>query len=184
MAEVPDGRPKSTRVRRQPLLLLLGLALLFAFGLLVSALQQPPVRTIYWVADDGGVATLVAAPRRLRGTDSEALVRTAVAVLAAGPLEGERLRGYASEVPAETRVLAVRLAEGDLRVDLSAELLSGGGVHSMIGRLLQLRYSLSELTGVRTVELVVEGVAAPLWGGEGLMVEPVWARPAGPLPRW
>jgi spore germination protein GerM len=178
------GESKSDGSRRQPLLVLFAVVLLFGFGLLQSVLQQAPVRSLYWVSDAGGVAVLVAAPRRLRGADSEALVRAVLEVLVAGPLASERALGYGSEVPPETRLLAVAFADGELVVDLSTEVLAGGGVHSMVGRLMQLRYSFSELPGVRTVALTVEGAPAPLWGGEGVMVEPRWVRPEGGLPRW
>jgi spore germination protein GerM len=172
----------STTVQRA--LLLFGLLLLFALGLLVSASLQPPVRTLYWVRDDGSGATLVAAPRRLRGQDTEALARTLVEVLAAGPLASERAAGLSSEVPGETRVLGVVVTADALRVDLSSAVMAGGGSHSMLGRVLQLQYSLSELPGVEGVSLWVEGLPAPLWGGEGLMVPDRWVRPAAGLPRW
>jgi spore germination protein GerM len=180
MAELSRRDP----ARLQPWLLMLGLLLLFGFGVLVSALQQPAVQTIYWVRDDATAATLVAAPRRLRGEESEGLVRSLVAALAAGPVASERQLGLANELPAATEVLAVSDEAGVLVVDLSSAVMAGGGSHSQIGRLLQLLYSLSELPGVEVVSLSVEGVPAPVWGGEGVMVPERWVRPAGDLPRW
>ena len=168
----------------QPALLLVGLGLLFALGVVVSAIQQPPVRSLYWVRDGATSATLEVAPRRLRGRDTETLVRSLVAALAAGPLASERQAGLSSEVPAATEVLAVDLDAGDLWVDLSPAAMAGGGSHSIFGRLAQLQYSLSELPAVETVSLWVAGAPAPQWGGEGVMVEDRWRRPAGALPRW
>jgi spore germination protein GerM len=76
--------------------------------------------------------------------------------------------------------------EGDvLVVDLSAEAVSGGGSASMIGRLAQLTYTLTQPARSSAVELRVEGARLEAWGGEGVMTAWPWRRPeSGAVPRW
>jgi spore germination protein GerM len=87
-------------------------------------------------------------------------------------------------VPAGTQVRSVRTENGVLVVDLSAEAVAGGGSASMIGRLAQLTYTLTQPRGVDAIELWVEGVRLDAWGGEGVMTAWPWHRPEGGWPRW
>ncbi len=176
------GRATSVVLRVASLALLLLLVLVAVLA--VRTLTGLPDTTIYLVRDDGATMTIEAVHRRLRPVDLADAGRLAVEALAQGPEPDEAARGLVSEVPGGTRVRSVRVADGVLVVDLSAEVVSGGGSASMIGRLAQLRYTLTEPTSVDAVEVTVEGRRLEAWGGEGVMVRWPWRRPDGAAARW
>jgi spore germination protein GerM len=178
-----DGaQVRSMALRVVALTLLLVLALVGS--LTVRTLSRLPDTTIYLVRDEGTTMTLEPVHRRLRPADAEEAARAAVAALARGPAPDEADRGLSSEVPAGTRVRSVRTENGVLVVDLSAEAVAGGGSASMIGRLAQLTYTLTQPRGVDALELRVEGARLDAWGGEGVMTAWPWHRPDGGWPRW
>lgn len=181
-APSPPGQVRTVALRVVALALLLLLALVGS--LTVRTLNRLPDTTIYLVRDEGTTMTLVPVHRRFRPDDTAAAARAAVEALARGPDAEEAARGLASEVPAGTRVRSVRTEAGVLVVDLSNEAVAGGGSASMIGRLAQLAYTLTQPSGVDAVELRVEGARLDAWGGEGVMTAWPWRRPDGALPRW
>jgi spore germination protein GerM len=176
------GQVRTVALRVVALALLLLLALVGA--LTFRVLDRVPDTTVYLVRDDGTAMTLEPVHRRLRPTDPLAAAAATVAALAGGPAADEAARGLGSEVPAATRVRSVGWRDDVLVVDLSAEVVAGGGSASMIGRLAQLTYSLTQPSGVDAVELRVEGTLLEAWGGEGVMTRWPWRRPEGGLPRW
>jgi spore germination protein GerM len=178
----PRGQARSMALRVVALALLLLLALVGS--LTYRTLSRLPDTTIYFVRDEGTTMTLEPVHRRVRPADAEEAARAAVAALARGPEPDEAARGLSSEVPAGTRVRSVRTENGVLVVDLSSEAVSGGGSASMIGRLAQLGYTLTQPRGVDAIELWVEGVRLEAWGGEGVMTAWPWHRPDGGWPRW
>lgn len=161
------------------------LLLLAVFGVLATrTMQRLPDTVVYLVRDEGGSFTLEAVARRLRPEGALDAARAAVEALAAGPTAAEAARGLASEVPPGTDVRSVRWAGDVLVVDLDAAVAAGGGTASMIGRIAQLTYTLTQPRGVSAVEVRVDGRALEAWGGEGVMVAWPWRRPDGALPRW
>ncbi len=161
------------------------LLLLAVFGVLATrTMQRLPDTVVYLVRDEGGSFTLEAVARRLRPDGALDAARAAVEALAAGPTAAEAARGLASEVPPGTDVRSVRWAGDVLVVDLDAAVAAGGGTASMIGRIAQLTYTLTQPGGVSAVEVRVDGRALEAWGGEGVMVAWPWRRPDGALPRW
>ncbi len=176
------GQVRTITLRVVALTLLLVLALVGA--LTFRVLDRVPDTTLFLVRDDGTGMTLEPVHRRMRPTDPLGAAAATVAELARGPAAGEASRGLGSEVPAATTVRSVRWRDDVLVVDLSAEVVSGGGSASMIGRLAQLTYSLTQPSGVDAVELRVEGRVLDAWGGEGVMTRWPWRRPEGGLPRW
>lgn len=180
-----DAAPAASRAMAWRVL---GLALLLVLGL-VGALSfrmlgRLPDTTIYLVRDLGGPMTLEPVHRRLRPAEPAAAARATVEALARGPQPDEAARGLASEVPGTTVVRGAWLRDGVLVVDLSADVVGGGGSASMQGRLAQLTYSLTQPNGIDALQLLVEGRPVDAWGGEGIMVAWPWRRPAGGLPRW
>ncbi len=168
------------RVAALALLLLLAL-----FGsLALRTMQRLPDTVIYLVRDEGTTFSLEAVARRMRPDDELDAARSAVVALAAGPTAAEEARGLASEVPSGTLVRSVSRVGGVLVVDLDGTAVAGGGTASMVGRLAQLTYTLTQPRGVAAVELRVDGRALEAWGGEGVMVAWPWRRPEGALPRW
>ncbi len=176
------GQVRTVALRVVALALLLLLALVGA--LTMRTLNRLPDTTLFLVRDEGTTMTLEPVHRRLRPSDPLDGARAAVAALARGPEPDEAARGLSSEVPSATSVLSAAWRGEVLVVDLSAEVVSGGGSASMIGRLAQLTYTLTQPSAVASVELRVEGELLDAWGGEGVMVAFPWRRPAGGWPRW
>lgn len=175
-----NARTVALRVVGLALLLLLVLV-----GTLVTrSLQRMPDTMVYLVRPEATTLTLEAAPRRLGPDGALEAARAAVEALAAGPTAAEAGRGLASEVPAGTRVRDVWWDGDVLVVDLSGEAVGGGGSASMIGRLAQITYTLTQPARVEAIEVRVDGLALEAWGGEGVMVAWPWRRPAAGLPRW
>ena len=179
-----------TVVLRVAALALLLLLALFA-TLTVRTLTRLPDVTLYLIRSEATSFTLEPVYRRLRpqashaaGHPSEVTVRAAIEALAAGPDPDEQRRGLGSEVPAGTQVRAVRLDDGLLTLDLSADFETGGGTSSMLGRLYQVHHTAARPAGVEAVRLLVEGEPLIALGGEGLMVEQPWVAPEQGLPRW
>lgn len=168
------------RVAALALLLLLAVVGVLA----MRTMQRLPDTVVYLVRDEGGSFTLEAVARRVRPDGALEAARAAVEALAAGPTAAEAARGLASEVLAATVVRSVAWAGDVLVVDLDAAVVAGGGTASMVGRLAQLTYTLTQPRGVEAVEVRVDGRTLEAWGGEGLMVTWPWRRPDGALPRW
>lgn len=174
-------RAVALRVAALALLLLLVLFSVIA----VRTLSRLPDASIYLIRSGPTSFTLEPVIRRLGARNTDAHVRAAVRALAAGPTAAEAADGLSSAVPAGTTVREVRLNDGILTVDVSSEFDHGGGTASMRGRLEQLRWTLTRPTAVTAVQLWRNGAPLEVLGGEGLMIEPVWSRPAPPgLPRW
>ena len=177
------GQVRTVALRVVALALLLLLALVGA--LTARTLNRVPDTTIFLVRDDGTGLTLEPVHRRLRASDPLEGARAAVAALARGPEQGESEAGLGSEVPAATTVLGARWRGEVLVVDLSVDVVAGGGSASMIGRLAQLTYTLTQPSAVDAVELWVDGRLLEAWGGEGVMTTWPWRRPPGRgWPRW
>ncbi len=175
---------------RTVVLRVVALALLLMLALVgvitARTLSRMPDMLVYFARDTGTGFTLEAVPRvARRGDDVAERVRAQVAALTEGPTDAESRRGLGSTVPRGTRVLDVDLVDGVLTVDLSREFTAGGGTSSMLGRLYQLYYTLSQPADVHAVSLAVEGRPLTVLGGEGIIVEPVWLRDEHPEePRW
>lgn len=162
------------------------LLLLVLVGVLATRWSSRlPDTSVYLTRTESVGFTLERVHRRSGVRGLEAQVAAMVAALASGPTAEESARGLGSVVPAGTRVLSARLERGLLTVDLSREVMSGGGSASMIGRLAQLSYTLTQPAGVEALALEVEGRPATLWGGEGLIASWPWSRPqSGEMPWW
>jgi len=166
----------------------LALLLLLALVGVITArtLSRMPDTLVYLTRDTGRTFRLEAVPRVARPGDGiEERVRAQVAALVEGPTPAEAEEGLGTAVPAGTRVLGARLEDGVLTVDLSREFTSGGGTASMLGRLYQLYYTLSQPKDVEAVSVLVEGEPLRVLGGEGIIVDPVWVRAEHPQePAW
>lgn len=182
MSAVSPGQVRSVALRVASLALLLLLALVGALAF--NVLGRVPDTTVYLVRDDGTAMTLEPVYRRLRPADPLAAAEATVAALASGPTPDEAARGLGSEVPAATAVRSARWRDDVLVLDLTGDVVAGGGSSSMMGRLAQLTYSLTQPSGVDAVELWVDGRLLAAWGGEGIMATWPWRRPEGGLPRW
>lgn len=174
-------RAVALRVAALALLLLLVLVAVLS----TRTVGRLPDATLYWVRSDATSFTLAPRSRRLGSRDAASYARAAVAALAAGPNAEERAAGLGSAVPTGVEVVEAELRDGTLVVELSPAFASGGGSASMRARLEQVRWTLSQPTWVDEVALRLDDRPLTVLGGEGLMVEERWRRPAdGRPPRW
>lgn len=170
------------RVVALALLLLLALVGVITW----RTLSRLPDMLVYFARDTGSAFRLEAVPRVARaGGGVEERVRAQLAALASGPTDAEAGTGLATLVPEGTRLLGATLDDGLLTVDLSREFTAGGGTASMMGRLYQVYYTLTQPADVDAVSLRVEGRPLTVLGGEGIVVDPVWVRAGQPeAPAW
>ena len=107
---------------------------------------------------------------------TEAVGAAALAALLAGPDGAERGdAGLSSAIPAGTRLLGLSIAGGAATVNLSHEFESGGGSTSMLLRVAQVVFTLTQFSSVERVRFALDGEPAAAIGGEGVVVDP----PAG-----
>jgi germination protein M len=94
--------------------------------------------------------------------------------LIAGPTGTDT--GYSSAVPSSTAVRSLAISDGTATVDLSAAFGSGGGSFSMRMRVAQVVWTLTQFPTVQRVRFLIDGVANPVLGGEGLMLDHAFTR--------
>jgi len=99
-------------------------------------------------------------------------VSQAVGQLLEGPNEEDRLtRGFTTEIPVDTRLIGVNLTNKTAYVDFSGELEAGGGSSSMLARLYQIVYTVTDIPGIEAVRILIDGVAREAMGGEGVLID-------------
>lgn len=97
----------------------------------------------------------------------------ALTALLAGPSGDEsRDAGLGSEIPAGTRLLGLSIEGGIATVNLSREFESGGGSLSMLLRVAQVVFTLTQFPTVERVRFALEGEPVGAVGGEGVVVDP------------
>jgi germination protein M len=104
---------------------------------------------------------------------TQAVGTAAMHALLAGPNESElgaRPAMY-SVVPAGTRLLGLRIDDGIATVNLSREFESGGGSQSVLGRLAQVVYTLTQFPTVSGVRFELDGVPVTVFSGEGVILD-------------
>lgn len=118
-------------------------------------------------------------------------VRRAVEALLAGPTADERGRGYYSSIPPGVRLLGVEVERPLATLDFSRELEQTGGTAKVSAILSQLAHTAASVTGVKGVELLIEGERVGgnerPFTGEGFLfrrlhppVDGEWAAKLGP----
>jgi spore germination protein GerM len=123
-----------------------------------------------FVDNAGLVPVLRVVPR------TQAVGGAAMAALLAGPNDAEmgaRPAMYTS-IPDGTRFLGLKIDNGIATVNLSREFESGGGSASVLGRLAQVVYTLTQFPTVSGVKFELDGVPVTVFSGEGVVLtEPV-----------
>lgn len=114
----------------------------------------------------GGDAHLVPVIRTVTAT--RAVATAAIRELLGGPLPTEH--GLLTMIPAGTQLLGITIDSRVATVDLSGTFESGGGSASMLGRLAQLVYTVTQFPTVDTIQLRLDGQPVESIGGEGVMV--------------
>jgi len=121
------------------------------------------VRAYYVLGGDVGVEGLVPTLRELPETTGVA--RAAMEALLQGEGLDDRL---SSAIPAGTRLLGLSIRDGIATVDLSREFETGGGGASMIYRLGQVVYTLTQFPTIQVVAFQIEGSTVTTFGSEGI----------------
>lgn len=105
---------------------------------------------------------------------SRAVGATALEALLAGPTPAEQAAGFASNIPADTLLLGLDVADGLATVDLSGNYEAGGGTLSMTARLAEVVFTLTQFPTVDRVAFRLDGQPVTVFSGEGLVLdEPV-----------
>ena len=121
--------------------------------------------------DNAGLAPVVRAIPSTKAVGAEA-----IKALIAGPNDdelGARPAMYTT-IPEGTRFLGLTIDGGVATVNLSKEFQSGGGSASVLGRLAQVVYTLTQFASVDSVQFQIDGQPVPVFGGEGVVLdEPV-----------
>ena len=137
--------------------------------------ETTTVRTYFYLGGEPGTAGLVPIVRAVPQT--QAVAGAAMTALLAGPTADESTGGViTSAVPVGSRLLGLSIKNGIATVDLSGEFESGGGSASVITRLGQVVYTLTQFPTVQSVAFEIEGRPARVFSSEGLVLE-------GPLGR-
>jgi spore germination protein GerM len=124
---------------------------------------------IYLLGPSGGGQTPLLQPVA-RTADTAADLITS---LLSGPNDEEMAQQYRTAIPAGTRLRGASLQASTLRVDLSEELLQSSG-SDLIDALAQIVFTSSELDGVRSVRVQVNGADQQWPAGNGtLQSEPL-----------
>ncbi len=169
------------RVTALALLLLLAVVTVIT----MRTLQRVPDTVVYFLRSGSTTFSLAPAYRARGRGDQVGLGARSVASLARGPTAEESAQGLTSAVPADTVVRSAELRDGVMTINVSAEFERGGGTASMLGRLNQLLYTLTQPSTVDAVRLEVEGRPVGVFGGEGIVVPTPWLRSDYPdHPEW
>jgi L,D-transpeptidase catalytic domain/Sporulation and spore germination/Putative peptidoglycan binding domain len=148
---------------------LVAVALVAAFALAFAAPGGAAVRV--WFAKG---TTLAPVERPASG------VRPAVDALLAGPTPAERASGFRSLLPRGVLLREVRVAKGIVTLDLAALAVGSRDVETIRARVRQLVLTAGGVSGVRGVQVLVEG-GRPLGIVPGLdLSRPVTAADAAP----
>lgn len=102
-----------------------------------------------------------------RTSEDTGVATTAVAALLDGPQGLEEELGWSSEIPAGTTLNGIVVEDGTATVDLSPEFEAGGGSLSMITRVAQIVFTLTQFPTVDQVDISIDGVPDDAIGGEG-----------------
>lgn len=97
-------------------------------------------------------------------------VELAVNELINGPSKYEKSRGVYSEIPKSTKLLRVLEDKETIALDLSYDLVNGGGADSLYSRIKQIIKTILASGVKKPVYLYIDGKKADVIGGEGLMI--------------
>jgi spore germination protein GerM len=88
-----------------------------------------------------------------------------------GPAEAESAAGMVTAIPEGTTFLGLDIQNGVATVDLSREYASGGGSLSMMMRLAQVVFTLTQFPTVQGVNFMLDGEPIDVLGGEGIILD-------------
>ncbi len=106
-----------------------------------------------------------------RTVDASDLPTAAMEALLDGPTATEEQLGFVSNIPDGTELLGLTVDGGTATVDLSGDFESGGGSLSMMARVTEVVYTLTQFDDVDDVVFELDGEAIEFLGGEGLILD-------------
>jgi len=95
----------------------------------------------------------------------------AIQALLAGPTEAEQAAGMSTAIPEGTTLNGIVIEAGLATVDLSGDFESGGGSFSMLARLAQVVYTLTQFPTVEQVRFELDGQPVEVFGSEGIALD-------------
>jgi hypothetical protein len=110
---------------------------------------------------------LQVAARRVPAATPAAALRA----LLDGPTPAERAAGDVTAIPRGTRLLGVDLDGREAVIDLTGEFAEGGGSLSLVARVMQVVFTVTQFPGVEVVRFRLDGAPVVDLGGEGLFVD-------------
>src|SRR6185369_9123255 len=102
---------------------------------------------------------------------TKGVATAAVNALLAGPTDTEGNRNISTAVPDGSQLLGLTIKDGVATVDLSSEFESGGGSASVLTRLGQVVYTLTQFPSVKSVVFQIEGETRSVFGSEGVVLD-------------
>jgi germination protein M len=104
---------------------------------------------------------------------TQAVATAAMTALIDGPAKAEIETSPAmyTTIPDGTRLLGLTIANGVATVNLSKEFESGGGSASVLGRLAQVVYTLTQFPTVKSVSFELDGQPVTTFSGEGVILD-------------
>ena len=132
------------------------------------------VRAYFWLGGPEGSAGLVAVLREVAGTT--AVARASMNAVLAGPTAAESGRQISTAIPEGSQLLGLSIKDGVATVDLSSEFESGGGSASVLTRLGQVVYTLTQFPSVKSVVFQIEGETKSVFSSEGVVLDGPVAR--------
>jgi hypothetical protein len=94
----------------------------------------------------------------------------AMKALLGGPNATERTAGLATNIPTGTVLLSLSINNGVAIANMNKTFESGGGSLSMMSRLAQVVYTLTQFSTVHDVTFQLDGTTVTTFGGEGLIL--------------
>jgi spore germination protein GerM len=121
---------------------------------------------VYWLKPRDTGLDLVPQRVEIAATQPNQVLERAFQALLAGPTEGTD----STTIPPETKLLGLKMENGEVHVNLSEDFTKGGGSTSMVGRIGQVIYTATTLDPNAKVYIEVEGEQLEFLGGEGVEV--------------
>jgi hypothetical protein len=126
------------------------------------------VRAYFFLPGPVGSAGLVPVLREIPAT--KATATAAMNAVLAGPNDSEQKASISTTIPAGTQLLDLTVKGGVATVDLSREFETGGGSASVLGRLAQVVYTLTQFPTIKSVVFEVEGRPVTTFSGQGVVL--------------
>ncbi len=130
-----------------------------------TAGQDTMIVNVYYSRDE----MICAAARSI--PETQQVGAAAMQALLQGPTSAEEEGGMVTSIPEGTTFLGLNIDGGVATVDLSKEYASGGGTLSMLTRLAEVVFTLTQFPTVDGVTFKLDGKPIDVLGGEGLILD-------------